>query len=55
MGETWQPVLGEVKTIRNHNQQLTVCLRQAAALGGRLDVVFRVLADGVWFRYEFPK
>lgn len=55
VGETWQPVLGEVKTIRNHYQQLTVYLRQAAAPGGRLDVVFRVLADGVGFRYEFPK
>ena len=53
--ETWQPVLGEVKTIRNHYQQLTVHLRQAATPGRRLDVVFRVFADGVGFRYEFPK
>ena len=55
VGETWQPVLGEVKTIRNHYQQLTVYLRQPAAPSGRLDVVFRVLADGVGFHYEFPK
>ena len=53
--ESWQPVLGEVKTIRNHYQQLTVHLRQVAAPGRRLDVVFRVFADGVGFRYEFPK
>jgi hypothetical protein len=53
--ETWQPVLGEVKNIRNHYQQLTVHLRQAAAPGRRLDVVFRVFADGVGFRYEFPR
>ena len=53
--ESWQPVLGEVKTIRNHYQQLTVHLRQAAAPGRRLDVVFRVFADGVGFRYEFPR
>jgi hypothetical protein len=52
---TWQPVLGEVKNIRNHYQQLTVHLRQASAPGQRLDVVFRVFADGVGFRYEFPK
>jgi hypothetical protein len=52
--ETWQPVLGEVKTIRNHYQQLTVHLRQPAAPGRKLDVVFRVFADGVGFRYEFP-
>jgi hypothetical protein len=53
--ETWQPVLGEVKNIRNHYQQLTVHLRQAAAPGRRLDVVFRVFADGVGFRYEVPR
>ena len=53
--ETWQPVLGEVKTICNHYQQFTVHLRQAAAPGRRLDVVFGVFADGVGFRYEFPR
>ncbi|WP_375418626.1 glycoside hydrolase family 97 protein [uncultured Hymenobacter sp.] len=53
--ETWQPVWGEVKNIRNHYQQLTVHLRQPAADGRRLDVVFRVFADGVGFRYEFPQ
>ncbi|WP_046244153.1 glycoside hydrolase family 97 protein [Hymenobacter terrenus] len=53
--ETWQPVLGEVKNIRSRYQQLTVHLRQPAAPGRRLDVVFRVFADGVGFRYEFPQ
>ncbi len=53
--ETWEPVWGEVKSIRNHYQQLTVHLRQPAAPGRRLDVVFRVFADGVGFRYEFPR
>ncbi|WP_035564942.1 glycoside hydrolase family 97 protein [Hymenobacter sp. IS2118] len=52
--ETWQPVWGEVKSIRNHYQQLTVHLRQPAAPGRLLDVVFRVFADGVGFRYELP-
>ncbi|MDB5236554.1 MAG: glycoside hydrolase family protein, partial [Hymenobacter sp.] len=52
--ETWQPVWGEVKHIRNHYQQLTVHLRQLAAPGRLLDVVFRVFADGVGFRYEMP-
>jgi len=52
--DTWQPVWGEVKNIRNHYQQLTVHLRQPAPTGRRLDVVFRVFADGVGFRYEFP-
>ena len=53
--ETWQPVWGEVKDIRNHYRELTVHLRQPAAEGRRLDVVFRVFADGVGFRYEFPR
>ena len=53
--ETWQPVWGEVKSIRSHYRQLTVHLRQQAAPGRRLDVVFRVFADGVGFRYEFPR
>jgi hypothetical protein len=52
--ETWKPVWGEVKSIRNQYQQLTVHLRQPASPGRRLDVVFRVFADGVGFRYEFP-
>ncbi|MDB5271261.1 MAG: glycoside hydrolase family 97 protein [Hymenobacter sp.] len=53
--DTWQPVWGEVKDIRNHYQQLTVHLRQPVADGRKLDVVFRVFADGVGFRYEFPR
>lgn len=52
--ETWQPVWGEVKNIRNHYQQLTVHLRQAAAPNRVFDLVFRVFADGVGFRYEVP-
>ena len=52
--ETWQPVWGEVRNIRNHYQQLTVHLRQPVASGRKLDVVFRVFADGVGFRYEVP-
>jgi hypothetical protein len=50
----WQPVWGEVREIRDHYEQLTVHLRETA--GGRLlDIVFRVFADGVGFRYEFPR
>ncbi|PJJ53152.1 glycoside hydrolase family 97 protein [Hymenobacter chitinivorans] len=52
--ETWRPVWGEVRSIRNHYQQLTVHLRQPAPPRRQLDVVFRVFADGVGFRYEFP-
>ncbi|NVO33323.1 glycoside hydrolase family 97 protein [Hymenobacter lapidiphilus] len=53
--DSWNPVWGEVKTIRNHYRQLTVHLRQTQPPGRRLDVVFRVFADGVGFRYEVPR
>ncbi|HEY4147671.1 MAG TPA: glycoside hydrolase family 97 N-terminal domain-containing protein, partial [Chitinophagaceae bacterium] len=53
--ESWQPVWGEVKTIRNHYQQLLVHLRQKEAPGRLLDICFRVFEDGVGFRYIFPR
>ena len=53
--ETWSPVLGEVSKIRNHYQQLTVHLQQQGGQQRLLDIVFRVFADGVGFRYEFPQ
>jgi hypothetical protein len=52
--ETWQPVWGETKNIRNHYEQLTIHLKQAAS-GYLLDLVFRVFEEGVGFRYELPK
>jgi hypothetical protein len=51
--DTWQPVWGEVKNIRNHYQQLTVHLKQKTT-NLLLNIVFKVFADGVGFRYEFP-
>jgi hypothetical protein len=51
--ETWQPVWGEVKNIRNHYQQLSVHLKQRAT-NLLLDIIFKVFTDGVGFRYEFP-
>ena len=50
---TWKPVWGEVSTIRDRHQQLTLHLKQKTT-GRYLDIVFRVFADGVGFRYEFP-
>ncbi|HEX8327646.1 MAG TPA: glycoside hydrolase family 97 protein [Hymenobacter sp.] len=52
--ETWTPVWGEVKTIRNHYNELAVTLNQAAT-SRSLRVRFRVFDDGLGFRYEFPK
>lgn len=76
--ETWAPVWGQVKEIRNRYEQLTVHLQEVGKLGAGtsgqsqeagtsgqsqgagapgklLDIVFRVFADGVGFRYAFPK
>lgn len=51
--ETWKPVWGEYSTIRNNYEQLTVHLKHGS--GKLLDIVFKVFADGVGFRYEFPR
>ncbi|MDO7877463.1 glycoside hydrolase family 97 protein [Hymenobacter sp. ASUV-10] len=52
--DTWAPVWGEVKQIRNHYQELAVTLRQAGAQNRRLVLRFRLFDDGLGFRYEFP-
>jgi hypothetical protein len=53
--ETWQPVWGETKEIRDHYEQLTVRLCKLSAPHRLLNIVFRVFEDGVGFRYEFPR
>ncbi len=53
--ETWNPVWGEVKQIRNHYQELTVRLQQKGATGRLLNIIFRVFEEGVGFRYQFPR
>jgi hypothetical protein len=53
--ESWNPVLGEQKTIRNHYNELLVTLSQAAQKGRYLRIRFRLFDDGLGFRYEFPE
>ncbi|WP_255607022.1 glycoside hydrolase family 97 protein [Pedobacter polysacchareus] len=51
--ESWNPVWGEVKTIRNHYNELAVTIKQPAS--DRFIIVrFRLFNDGLGFRYEFP-
>ena len=52
--ETWQPVWGETRNIRDHYEQLTVQLQKTRPPHRLLRIVFRVFEDGVGFRYEFP-
>jgi hypothetical protein len=53
--ETWNPVLGEQKTIRNHYNELLVTLSQSAQKGRYIRIRFRLFDDGLGFRYEFPE
>jgi len=52
--ETWEPVWGEERSIRNHYNEMTVTLHQEA-LQRYIMVRFRVYDDGVGLRYEFPQ
>lgn len=53
--ETWTPVWGETKTIRNNYNEMAVRLSQQADGKNRLMVIrFRLYNDGVGFRYEWP-
>ena len=51
--ETWTPVWGEVKTIRNHYNELAVTLNQQRT-NYIMVIRFRLFDDGLGFRYEFP-
>lgn len=51
--ETWQPVWGENKNIRNNYRELFVELAQPAH-GRFMNLRFRVYDDGIGLRYEFP-
>lgn len=52
--ETWQPVWGELKNIRNHYNELAVTLNQKSTDRNIL-IRFRLFNDGLGFRYEFPQ
>lgn len=52
--ETWQPVWGEEKTIRNYYNELAVTLKQKETDRSML-IRFRLFNDGLGFRYEFPE
>ena len=49
--ETWEPVWGEVKSIRNHYNEMAVNLINEDQV--QLTLRFRVFNDGVGFRYEY--
>ncbi|AFD08316.1 glycoside hydrolase family 97 protein [Solitalea canadensis] len=51
--ETWSPVWGEERTIRNHYKEMLVTLDQKAQKRF-IQIRFRLYNDGLGFRYEFP-
>ena len=52
LDEVWAPVWGEEDSIRNHYNELLVCLKDS--LQRAMNIRFRLYDDGLGFRYEFP-
>ena len=52
--ETWQPVWGETRDIRNHYNEYAATLTQQWQ-SRTIVIRFRVYDDGIGFRYEFPQ
>lgn len=54
--ETWRPVWGEVREIRNNYRELAVTLEQNLGMMPKRTIIlrFRLFDDGLGFRYEFP-
>jgi hypothetical protein len=55
INETWQPVWGEQKEIKNQCNEWRVKLQQPSNNNRQLVLVFRLFDDGLGFRYEFPE
>ncbi|MDP2036569.1 MAG: glycoside hydrolase family 97 N-terminal domain-containing protein, partial [Ignavibacteria bacterium] len=53
VNETWDPVWGEVKTIRDNHNELKVTLTQKET-DRQIVLTFRLFDEGLGFRYEFP-
>ena len=53
--ETWSPVWGEQKSIRNNYNELLVTLAQKSVKNRQIRIRFRLFNDGLGFRYEFPE
>lgn len=51
--DSWHPVWGEEKVIRNQYNELAVSLHQTGT-DRLMTIRFRIFDDGVGFRYEFP-
>ena len=52
--DTWQPVWGEERNIRNRYNEMLVTLKQPAK-NRSIQICFRLYDDGLGFRYIFPQ
>ena len=52
--ETWTQPWGEVARVRDHHNELSVSVVEAAAPGRRFTLRVRAFDDGIGFRYELP-
>lgn len=53
--DSWFPVMGEEKIIRNNYNELLVTLKQPQHNNRFINIRFRLFDDGLGFRYEFPQ
>ena len=53
--ESWEPVWGEERRIRNCYNELEVTLERAEPEQRQMIIRFRLFDDGLGFRYEFPR
>lgn len=53
--ETWSPVWGQERSIRNNYRELAVTLVQSGDGDRSMILRFRLFDDGLGFRYEFPR
>lgn len=53
--DSWNPIMGEQKTIENNYNELLLTLEQKEFKGRYIRIRFRLFNDGLGFRYEFPK
>jgi alpha-glucosidase len=53
--ETWSPVAGRFKNIRNHCNETVVSLREKESRGREFQLILRAYNDGFAFRYFIPE
>lgn len=53
--ETWTPLYGERKIVRNHYRTMTVCMSRHDKSNYRINVEVRLFNEGLAFRYFFPE